>query len=122
MYTLDTNPIIYYVKGDATVVPELESLFRESFLYIATVTELELFCYPSLSQGEEARITDFLKSVAIVQLDSQIARRAARIRQVYRLKVADSIIAATALFTGSTLVTRNVRDFKRIPSLSLHPI
>jgi predicted nucleic acid-binding protein len=33
--------------------------------------------------------------------------------------VPDSTIAATAMFTGSTLLTRNTRDFEKVPQLSL---
>ncbi|MFY7805410.1 MAG: PIN domain-containing protein [Limnoraphis robusta] len=44
---------------------------------------------------------------------------AAKIRQNYRLKLADGIIAACALVTGCILVTRNVDDFKRVDGLSL---
>jgi predicted nucleic acid-binding protein len=36
--------------------------------------------------------------------------------------LADAFIAATALFTGSTLLTSNVRDFKKIPSLKLQAV
>ena len=53
---------------------------------------------------------------------STIARAAGRIRGTYRLKLADSFIATTALFTGSTLLTRNVRDFKNILPLSVRKI
>ena len=38
------------------------------------------------------------------------------------LKLADSIIAATALFTGTALLTRNVRDFKRVAGLRVEAI
>jgi predicted nucleic acid-binding protein len=34
----------------------------------------------------------------------------------------DSAIAATALFTETQLITRNVRDFKHIPELALREI
>ena len=38
------------------------------------------------------------------------------------LQTADGIIAATAVFTGTTLVTRNVRDFKKVPTLNIEAI
>jgi predicted nucleic acid-binding protein len=33
------------------------------------------------------------------------------------MKALDSLIAATALMTGTTLATRNVRNFQRVPNL-----
>jgi len=44
------------------------------------------------------------------------------VRKNHGLKIADSAIAATALFTGSTLLTRNVKDFKRVPELKIQGI
>jgi predicted nucleic acid-binding protein len=38
------------------------------------------------------------------------------------LKTPDSAVASTALFTGSTLVTRNTRDFQKVPQLSVREI
>lgn len=68
------------------------------------------------------RMRKFLQWIAVIPLDSQMARVAGKLRRDHRLKLADSVIAATALFTGSTLVTRNVRDFRRIPSLMVGKI
>jgi predicted nucleic acid-binding protein len=64
-------------------------------------------------------IENFLRKVSRVSLDSQIARGAAVIRRRYGLKLPDSVIAATAGFMNSTLVTRNVDDFQKVPGLRL---
>ena len=124
MYTLDTNTIIYYIQDDPEVAPFLQSLLDNPTipLYVSTLTEAELFSYPSLRDEEAATIESLLRAVSLIPIESQIARAAGRIRGTYRLKLADSFIAATALFTGSTLLTRNVRDFKKITSLQLRRI
>lgn len=120
MYTLDTNAIIYYLKDDPATVSSLRNIFAQNVpVYVSAITELELFAFSNLSAAEEKLIEELLTTVAVISLDSHIARLAAFIRRQYRLKVADSVIAATALFTGSTLLTRNTRDFRRIPNLSL---
>jgi len=84
-------------------------------LYVSAMTELELFGFSNLSSAEESLIEELLATVAVISLDCL----GAFIRRQYRLKVPDSVIAATALFTGSTLLTRNTRDFRKIPNLSL---
>ena len=119
MYTLDTNAILYYLKDDSNVV----SIFREVFaqnvpVYISAVTELELFAFTNLTFEDESLIEELLGTLS-VPLDSRIARLAALVRRRYRLKVPDSVIAATAMFTGSTLLNRNTRDFRNIPNLLL---
>jgi predicted nucleic acid-binding protein len=38
------------------------------------------------------------------------------------MKTADSTNAATALMTNTTLLTRNTRDFKNVPGLSVKKI
>lgn len=123
MYTLDTNAILYYVKGEEGVVKTVESIYEESApVYISTITEVELFGFPLLSDDEEEKIETFLRSVSIINLDSSIARRAGEIRRMYRLKTPDSVVAATAMFTGSILVTRNITDFKRVEALKIQGI
>jgi predicted nucleic acid-binding protein len=124
VYTLDTNAIIYYLENDPAVAPLLQSLLDDPTIpvYVSTITEAELFSHSDLSDEEVQAIDTILQSVSLVPPVSTIARAAGRIRGTYRLKLADSFIATTALFTGSALLTRNVRDFKRVPSLKLQAI
>jgi len=123
VYTLDTNTIIYYLKDDPDAVAALRDIFsRDTPLYISAVTEIELFGFPTLNDQEAEQIEALLRTVAIISVDSRIARTAGLIRRTYRVNIADSVIAATALFTGTTLLTRNTRDFRKIPNLSLRQI
>jgi predicted nucleic acid-binding protein len=38
------------------------------------------------------------------------------------MKALESFITATALMTGTTLATRNVRDFLRVPNLDVRQL
>lgn len=120
MFTLDTNAIIYYPKNEARAVSTLEPLFvQDVALYVSSITELELFSSPALTDKDILAISQLLASLVIIPLDSRLARFAGYLRRLYRLKTADSAIAATALLTHTTLVTRNISDFQRIPTLAL---
>ena len=120
MYTLDTNAILYYLKDDSDAVSVLKGIFAQDVpLYVSAITELELFASPNLGAAEERLIENLLSTVSVLPVDSHIARLAAFIRRQYRLKTPDSVIAATTMFTGSTLVTRNTRDFQKVPHFSL---
>src|SRR3990167_3356968 len=119
-FTFDTNAIIYYLKGDKKVSNPIEEILNENpSIYISTITEVELFGFPKITDIEAYQIEKILETVSIIPLDSKIARMAARIRQLYKLKTADSVIAATALFTSSILVTRNVKDFLKVTDLQV---
>jgi predicted nucleic acid-binding protein len=117
VYTLDTNAIIYAVNGDEKAIPILRDILADGSIpiYVATITEVELFSYQNLEIHEAMLIENFLRKISRVSLDSQIARGAAVIRRRYGLKLPNSIIAATAGFMNSTLVTRNVGDFQKVP-------
>jgi predicted nucleic acid-binding protein len=123
MYLLDTNAVIYYVKEESGVVSIIEDIYTKNIpVYLSVITEAELFAFPQLSDEEAERIEKFLQSVSIIPMDSQIARLTGTIRKKYQLKIADSVIAATALFANAQLVTRNVGDFKKIPELHIQEI
>jgi predicted nucleic acid-binding protein len=124
VYTLDTNAIIYYQQRDPRAVPVLRDILGNptTSVYVSTITEAELFSFPDLSDEDKDILESILQSVSLIPPNSQIARITGNIRATYYLKLADSFIAATALFTGSTLLTRNVRDFFKIPHLSLQAI
>lgn len=123
MYTLDTNTIIYYLKDDPKAVSVLKDVFNQDIsLYISTITELELFSFSHLTSDEITQIENLLRTMAIIPLDSRIARTAGLIRQLYGLKTADSVIAATALFTNTILLTRNTRDFQNVFNLGVQQI
>lgn len=124
MVTLDTNALIYYLKGEAQAAVALEPIFHEyAPIFVSTVTEVELFSSPTLTAEESERIEAMLPAFFIVPLDSPIARRTAELRRLYpKIEFADSMIAATALVTHSTLLTRNIRDFKKVYGLAVRGI
>lgn len=123
MYALDTNAIIYYLQDDPSAVSFFSDVLRKNLPFcISAITEVELFGFPNLTDREAEQIDAALRTIAVIPVDSRIARIAGQIRKLYRINVADSVIAATALFTGSTLVTRNVADFRKIPHLVTHRI
>lgn len=123
MYTLDTNVVIYYTRGDADVVVLLEELYaRNAPIFVSAATEAELFAYSRLEAGEIAAIDNFLQTVGIIPIDSHIARSAGSLQSKYGLRLGDALIAATAIFTSTTLLTRNIRDFRRVVDLQVEKV
>lgn len=123
MLTLDTNAIIYYLDDDEGVCIRInKEILMSAPLYVSSITVAELLRFPKLTENQERSIHTFLSICSVINIDVAIAERAGVIGRIHNLKLADSIVAATALFTGSTLITRNVRDFKRVSDLVVEKI
>ncbi len=80
----------------------------------SVVTRCELFA--GRATQEEAATT-LLGPYRELGVGRAIAERAGRIRRETGLHVPDAIIAATALEHDLELVTRNVRDFRKVEGL-----
>ncbi len=124
MFTFDTNPIIYFLSGDKKAVSLVSDIILSdnAVVYIPTVVRLELLSKPEMSPDEKTTILEFLNQFRSMALDQNIADIAADLRRIYKLKTADSIIAATAIFTGTSLITRNVKDFRRVKGLTVKAV
>jgi predicted nucleic acid-binding protein len=78
--------------------------------------------FKGLSVQDQRLIEELMETVSVIPVDSQVARIGAAVRRAHGLPLPDSLIAATALFTGSALVTRNTRDFRKVASLTVRGI
>lgn len=101
--------------GDAQSFLQRHSASRFSISVISATEFWEGF--EDIADGDR-----FLRPFTWLDLDSGIAREAARIRRHLRLAGAllgdfDILIAATAKTTGRSLVTDNAKHFGRIPDL-----
>ena len=120
MLTLDTNILIYYAAGDKRISDFLiQNLAENTPLFLPTVVVLEFFSFPGLASREQALFKTILPQLHIVVFDFDLSLAAADLRKTYRMKLGDSVVAATAIDNNSTLVTRNVRDFKKVSDLKL---
>lgn len=93
---------------------------RRSHLGYSVVTRVELFVGAD-DETEESAIRGLLRSMDEYPVDRRVADEAGRVRREHGLRLADALIAATALVHGFTLHTRNVRDFRRVRGLRLRP-
>ena len=75
----------------------------------------------------ERELQTFPTTAPVLPLNRPIMRRFAPLRGAMRQRHdvvgdPDLLIAATAIQSGRTLVTRNLRDFQRIPGLAIHSL
>ena len=112
--------LIYFANGDLQVTDFIITQLDDGRRFvIPTIVVVEFLSFPSLSQFDQDFLHSLLPQLNLVDLDYTIAFMSADIRRMYGLKLADSVVAATAVFTNSVLLTRNVADFQRMESLPL---
>lgn len=120
-FVVDTNIIIYTLKGVKEAVETLEQLEKNDLeVYYSTIVEAELFSFHELTEEQRVRIRGILDLGEMVDVDSLVALKAAELRALSRkiyqrkLKLPDAIVAATAYLHSAVLVTRNVNDFRHL--------
>lgn len=126
MLILDSNTISYYFRGDLHVVPRLQAQ-RPQDVAVPAIVEYELryglLRLPSdIAAPRLAALTTLLLPMQKLPFDSECADHAARIRAILEaagnpIGPHDILVAATALRHGAALITRNVREFSRVPGL-----
>jgi len=119
--TIDANIIIAYLSGDEAVIEAIVEWRKNGQpLFLSAIVEAEVLPFPSWTAEEKTKTVRFLEENFIfVSFDRQIARIAADMRSATKIKLPDAAIAATAFYTHTPVVTRNLRDFKKIHDLDV---
>ena len=110
-YLADTNAIVYLLAGNACMRP-----FLHERLAVSVVTFMELLSFPRLTADEEQSIRKFLSLCEILPIDEQVREETIRIRRKHKVKLPDSIIAASAMTRKLTVITADA-GFSRIENL-----
>jgi predicted nucleic acid-binding protein len=120
-YLWDTNTAIYYLQQQFPLSAEkyIDDLLKEESPIISAITEIELLCWKTATEKDIEIINGFINDSLVIELEKSVKLKTAEIRKVYRIKLPDAIIAATALVFGLSLLTRNIEDFKNITDLNL---
>jgi tRNA(fMet)-specific endonuclease VapC len=127
-YLLDTDTCIYLIKKRPVSVIQKLSKVPNSKVALSVISVFELQYGVENSQYRERSqqaLNHFLEPIQnILPVDQQVAGYAAKIRAKLKVKGApigpyDLLIAASALSQNLTLVSNNIREFKRIDGLKL---
>ena len=127
MFLFDTNTITNIVKPrpSQNLLAKLANVSKDQ-QYISTITISEIVYGAEKSQRPEYHLknleTILLPAVNIVGFDTKAAYVCGRIRAELEkrgtsLDLADLEIASIAIANNLTLITNNVRHFKRVPLL-----
>lgn len=106
---VDTNVLIHHWNGDARTISVLDG----AILHVSFITEIEILGFHGYTAHERAKVTADMATILITDIDAGIKSAAIDLCARYRMKLADALIAATAIRLGIPLVTED-KHFKRL--------
>jgi toxin FitB len=105
---VDTDVLVDHLRGAHAFHP------RRATVSYSTITRCELFAG---TRDAEEMVGRLLAPFRELSVGRDVAEAAGRIRRETGIRTPDALIAGTALVHGLTLMTRNRRDFERVPRL-----
>ena len=127
-YLLDTDWVVDILNGQEKAIHTVVEL-APAGLAVSMITYGELYEGAAFAREPApalAGLRSFLKGKTILPLTQPIMERFAQIRgslpRMVRQQIGDLdiLIAATCLEHNLTLLTRNLKDFRQIPTLKLY--
>ena len=117
---LDTSVLIDYLRGNQQAAALLERERAAGPLQASEITRLEVLA--GMRSNEEDATRGLLSVLQWHSVDADVAEDAGALGRQWlpshhTIDGADLAIAATAIRTGSRLLTRNVRHFPMFPDL-----
>ena len=92
-FLIDTNAVLLSLQGNE----KLAALLQNTSPYLSFISEIELYSFSFLTNDDERLITEFVSQCRLIEYNSSLKPIIIFLRRSYKLKMADSIIAATNL-------------------------
>jgi len=112
-YLVDTNFIIHLTQKRPSIEP-----FLEDYLAISFITEMELLGVFSISKAHKNNMQNLINHCFVFEMNSFIKQEGIILKQKYKLKLPDAIIASTAIHYNLPFISSDA-DFKNIKELEL---
>jgi tRNA(fMet)-specific endonuclease VapC len=110
---LDTNAVVALLQGDVRLV---QLLRQAEWIGISVISRIEFLVFSGLTESDRQLFQQFLQRVEVVGLaadDTALTEQIIAVRQQYRLKLPDAVIAAMAIRKNAALVTAD-RGFSKM--------
>lgn len=112
-FLADTNFLINISLKNSIVEP-----FIDFNIGISYISEIELIGVFSISKFQLSTSKELIKSCSVFEMNPKIKEQTILLKQKYKLKLPDAIIAATAIIYKLPFLTSDA-DFKNIKELNL---
>ena len=125
MHLLDTDVLIWVLRGKKDIVDKVSELKNKSPLGISVISTAEI--YKNIFSSELTVTEDYLEQHIIFDVDQKIAKTAGLYWQQYakqlkNLSLTDCLIAGTANVNSLILVSLNTKHFPMKDIQVLNPI
>ena len=113
--------LIYYLQKQfsPSATAYMESILSKYLPCISAITQIELLSWRGATLHDEAIIRQFIQDSVVFELTDDIKEESASLRKHNGLKLPDAVIAATAKLNKLELLTRNEKDFLKVPGLTV---
>ncbi|MGI8600042.1 MAG: type II toxin-antitoxin system VapC family toxin [Chitinophagaceae bacterium] len=116
-FLIDTNAVIIALQGNM----QLKRFLQNKSPYLSFISEIELFSFSFITHKDEKLINEFISQSRLIEYNSSLKPIIISLRKTYKLKMADSIIAATALHLSIPILTYD-KGFKKIKELNFREV
>ena len=120
-FLVDTDVLIDYLRGHPAAIALMEENADSIVLSAMTVAEVYAGVRGDTDGAEQVALAQLLGLFPVIPLDMDIARSGGLYRRDYGrshgVGLADAVIAATAVFSGASLKTLNVRHYPMFDNL-----
>ncbi len=117
---LDTNIFVDHLRGHNPAREFFNVISKRNDILFSAITEAELVAGKECNNEEKREKTlQFLAHWNKVEVSNPIACKAGDLTRKHDISLPDAIIAATAIINKAEMFTKNLKDFKKIPSLQV---
>ncbi|MGK5089290.1 type II toxin-antitoxin system VapC family toxin [Bdellovibrionota bacterium FG-2] len=122
MIIADTDVLIDFLRGKG-MADRIAYEIKTGGLHTTAISAFELWAGAKSNQ-QIAAVETLLSALIIIPLESDSARRSAKVRRELESRnatigMADSLIAGICLERDGVLITRNTKHFERVPGIKL---
>lgn len=117
---IDTNVLIEALAGDATgdALERIKAALVGGASF-SVITRMELLGWGGHTEQSRRATQALLDQLTEVGITPAVVSTVIGIRSNVAIKLPDAIIAASAITENLPLMTRNTKDFSRVPGLQL---
>ncbi len=118
-YLIDTNILIYHTAGSRETTDFISNIIAQKTFNISVLTKIEFLGWEKHTPDGFEKCKRLIESANIHVIGQDVADKAIDLKRERKIKLADAVIAATAIINNLKLATRNTDDFKGVSELEV---